>query len=216
MLNRAIVAALFALLSACSGAKEEAKQAEAPKPAAPPPAEYKVRFETTKGPFVIEVKREWAPRGTDHFYELVSSRFYDGTRFHRVIRGFVAQFGINGNPKTNSIWSATYIPDESPAPPKRLKNKKGTITFAVRGPNTRATQVFVNLRDNLDLDKSGFLPFGRVMEGMDVVERLYYSYGELMPRGSGPDPEKSEMLGETYFARTFPRLDKIEKAVVVR
>ena len=215
MRNRVAATVALAVLAACSGGKEEAKQAEAPKPAAPPPAEYKVRFETTKGPFVIEVKREWAPRGADHFHELVSSRFYDGTRFHRVIRGFVAQFGINGSPKTNGIWSTTYIPDESPLPPKRLRNKKGTITFAIRGPNTRATQVFVNLRDNLDLDKSGFLPFGRVVEGMEVVEKLYYSYGELMPRGSGPDPEKSEMLGESYFARTFPRLDKIEKAVVV-
>ena len=131
-----------------------------------------------------------------------------------MIRGFVAQFGINGNPKKNAMWATTRIPDESAMPPKRLRNKKGTITFAVLGPNSRATQVFVNLRDNLDLDKSGFLPFGRVVEGMDVVEKLYYSYGELMPRGSGPDPEKSEMMGETYFARTFPRLDKIEKAVV--
>ncbi|MEP7366752.1 MAG: peptidylprolyl isomerase [Acidobacteriota bacterium] len=214
MRNRLIVAALIAVLAACSGAKEYAKQDEAAKPAAPPPAEYKVRFETTKGPFVIEVKREWAPRGADHFHELVSSRFYDGTRFHRVIRGFVVQFGINGNPKKNAMWSTTRIPDESPKPAKPLKNKKGTITFAVLGANSRATQVFINLRDNLDLDKSGFLPFGRVIEGMDIVEKLYYSYGELMPRGSGPDPEKSEMMGETNFARTFPRLDKIEKAVI--
>lgn len=216
MRNRALVAAFAAVLVGCSGAKEKLKQTESPKPPAPPPAEYKVRFETTKGAFVVEVKREWAPRGADHFHELVSTRFYDGTRFHRVIRGFVAQFGINGDPKKNAMWSTMRIPDESPMPLKRLKNKKGTVTFAVLGPNSRATQVFINLRDNLDLDKSGFLPFGRVVEGMDVVEKLYYSYGELMPRGSGPDPEKSEMLGETYFARTFPRLDKIEMAVVER
>jgi len=213
-LRRIALAASLAVLAACSGANHEAKKAEAPKPKAPPPAEYKVRFETTKGAFVIEVKREWAPRGADHFHDLVTEGFYNGVRFHRVIRGFVAQFGINGNPKTNALWSTTRIPDESPMPPKRLRNRKGTITFAVLGPNSRATQVFVNLRDNLDLDKSGFVPFGRVVEGMDVVEKLYYSYGELMPRGSGPDPEKSQLLGEEYFARTFPRLDRIEKAVV--
>ncbi len=213
MRNRALVVLFAAVLAACSGVKEEA-QAEAPRPVAPPPAEYKVRFETTKGPFVIEVKREWAPRGADHFHELVSTRFYDGTRFHRVIRGFVAQWGINADPKKNAMWSTTRIPDESPKPAKPLENRKGTITFAVLGPNSRATQVFINLRDNLDLDKSNFLPFGRVVEGMDVVEKLYYSYGELQPRGSGPDPEKSELLGEPYFAKTFPRLDKIEKAAV--
>lgn len=215
MRNRLVwVVMAAALLAGCGAPKQEEKKAEATKPKGPPPAEYKVRFETTKGPFVIEVKREWAPRGADHFYELVSEGFYNGVRFHRVIRGFVAQFGINPSPKTNALWSTTYIPDESPAPAKRLKNKKGTITFAVRGANTRATQVFLNLRDNLDLDKSGFVPFGRVVEGMDVVEKLYYSYGELPPRGSGPDPEKSEMMGEEYFARGFARLDKIERAVV--
>lgn len=208
------LAVMAAVMAACGGAPREEKKAEVPKPKAPPPAEYRVRFETTRGPFTIEVKREWAPKGADHFYGLASDGFYDGVRFHRVIRGFVAQFGINGNPKLNALWSATYIPDESPLPPRRLRNRKGTITFAVRGPNTRATQVFVNLRDNLDLDRSGFVPFGRVTEGLDVVEKLYYSYGELPPRGQGPDPAQSELLGEEYFARSFARLDRIEKAVV--
>ena len=209
-----VAAAFAAVMAGCGGPAAVEKKAEAPKPKAQPPAAYRVRFETGKGPFIIEVKREWAPRGADHFYELASEGFYNGVRFHRVIRGFVAQFGINGNPKLNALWSSTYIPDESPRPPRRLRNQKGTITFAARGPNTRATQVFINLRDNLDLDKSGFLPFGRVVEGWDVVEKLYYSYGELQPRGSGPDPEKSETLGEEYFTRSFARLDRIEKAVV--
>ncbi|MBK7926598.1 MAG: peptidylprolyl isomerase [Bryobacterales bacterium] len=126
MRNRLGIAVMaVALMVACSATKQEEKKAEAPQPKGPPPAEYKVRFETTKGPFVIEVKREWAPRGADHFYELVSEGFYNGVRFHRVIRGFVAQFGINPNPKTNALWSTTYIPDESPGAGEAVEEQEG-------------------------------------------------------------------------------------------
>jgi peptidyl-prolyl cis-trans isomerase A (cyclophilin A) len=204
---------LFLVLAACSPAPPpETKSAEAPKPPEKPPEVYRVLFETTKGNFTIEVTRAWAPRGADHFFGLVQAKFYDGVRFHRVIRGFVAQFGINGNPKKNAIWSTAGIPDD----PVKGKNRKGTLTFAKLGPNSRTTQVFINLRDNLDLDKSGFPPFAKVVEGMDVVEKLYYSYGELAPRGSGPEPGRIETEGEAYLAARFPRLDRIEKATIIK
>ena len=212
MRNRLVAAAALAVMAACGGASKEAAKKEAPRAPEKPPEEYRVEFVTTKGNFTVEVKREWAPRGADHFHELVVSKFYDGARFHRVIRGFVVQFGIAANPKTNAVWSAANIPDD----PVKQKNRKGTVTYAKIGPNSRATQVFVNLRDNLDLDKSGFAPFGRVVEGMDVVEKLYWSYGELAPRGSGPDPALAETQGESYFAAKFPRLDRIERAVVLK
>jgi peptidyl-prolyl cis-trans isomerase A (cyclophilin A) len=199
------------VLAACgSGGKVEEK-VEAPTAPRKPPANYKVRFETTKGDFVVEAYRDWAPRGADHFFELVEAKFYDGVRFHRVVRGFVCQFGINGNPKTQQLWSTLQIPDD----PVKEKNRKGTIAYAMRGPNTRTTQVFINLRDNLDLDKSGFAPFGKVVEGMEVVESLYHSYGEAAPRGGGPDPTQIELQGNQYLDRRFPRLDSIKRAVVV-
>jgi peptidyl-prolyl cis-trans isomerase A (cyclophilin A) len=204
--------AILVILAACAAPPPAAKKAEAPKPAEMPPQVYRVLFETTKGNFTIEVTRAWAPRGADHFFELVQAKFYDGVRFHRVIRGFVAQFGINGSPRKNAIWSTAGIQDD----PVKEKNRKGTLTFAKLGPNSRTTQVFINLRDNLDLDKSGFPPFAKVVEGMDVVEKLYYSYGELAPRGSGPEPGRIETQGEAYLEARFPRLDQIVKATVVR
>jgi len=211
-MRSSLLAAALVTLAACSDApRETAKPAPPPSPVKPPEA-YEVEFETSKGSFTVEVKREWSPRGADHFHELVMSKFYDGARFHRVIRGFVVQFGINPSPKTNAIWSTAHIPDD----PVKLKNKKGTLTYAKIGPHSRATQVFINLRDNLDLDKSGFAAFARVTSGMDVVEKLYWSYGELAPRGSGPDPVLAETKGEVYFGEKFPRLDSITKATVVR
>jgi peptidyl-prolyl cis-trans isomerase A (cyclophilin A) len=206
MRNRRLALALMALAACGVGPKREAAAPEKP------PEEYRVEFTTTKGSFTVEVKGEWAPRGADHFHELVSTKFYDGARFHRVIRGFVVQFGIHANPKTNAIWSTANIPDD----PVKLRNRKGTVAYAKIGPNSRATEVFINLRDNLDLDKSGFAAFGRVSEGMEVVEKLYWSYGELPPRGSGPDPGLAAAQGESYFAARFPRLDRIEKAVVLK
>jgi len=206
-------AVILILLSSCSSPPAvEKKSAGPPPPPEKPPETYRVKFETTKGEFTIEARRDWAPRGADHFYGLVRAKFYDGVRFHRVVRGFVVQFGINGDPKAQRLWSGAQIPDD----PVRQKNRRGVLSYAKLGPNSRTTQVFINLRDNLDLDKSGFAPFARVIEGMEVVERLYFSYGEVAPRGGGPDPTQIEMQGETYLERQFPRLDSIRRAVIVQ
>jgi cyclophilin family peptidyl-prolyl cis-trans isomerase len=159
----------------------------------------------------VEVRREWAPRGADHFFDLVHSKFYDGVRFHRVVRGFVCQFGISPNRQVQGIWGVMKIPDD----PVKLRNLKGTLAFAQLGSNSRTTQVFFNLRDNRSLDASGFAPFGKVKEGMDHVERLYSAYGEVAPRGSGPDPTQIEIQGYSYLDRQFPRLDSITRATVV-
>lgn len=206
-------AACLLLLAGCA---PDSKKSEAPKPAPKTdraPDTFRVRFETTKGPFVVEVHREWAPRGADRFHELVTSGFYNGTRFYRVRPNFVVQWGIAGDPKVSQLWANLRILDD----PVKESNKKGTIAFAAAGPASRTTQVFINLADNgKTLDKSGFAVFGRVVEGMeDVVERLYWGYGEMAPRGAGPDPNQIETQGNAYLDAKFPRLDSIKKAVVL-
>lgn len=190
---------------------------EKPRPAAPvrteqPPEVYRVRLETTKGNIVFEAHRQWAPRGADQFYELVENRFYDGCRFFRVVRGFVVQFGIHGNPATQRLWGDMKIRDD----PVRQSNRKGFVSFAKLGPNSRTTQVFINLGDNVNLDKEGFAPFAQVIEGMDVVERLWSNYGEIPPKGRGPDPARIVLEGNAYLEKEFPRLDAILRARVVR
>src|SRR5215467_4494490 len=147
------------------------------------PATYKARFDTTKGVFVIEVTRAWAPKGADRFYNLVKNGFYDNVRFFRVISGFMVQFGINGDPGIMAKWRTAQIGDD----PVTQSNKRGMITFATAGPNTRTSQVFINFGDNTNLDGMGFAPFGRVVSGMNVVDSLYAEYGEGAPRGRGPD-----------------------------
>ena len=205
--------AMMLLLAACGSEKPaEEKKAAAPKAPEKPPEAYQVKLETTKGEVTIEVRREWAPRGADQFFELVKAGFYDGVRFHRVVRGFVCQFGINPDPKIQQLWTNMRIPDDA----VKLKNRKGTITYAQLGKNSRTTQVFINLRDNLSLDADGFAPFGKVAGGMDVVEKLYYSYGEVAPRGSGPDPTQIELKGAAYLDSKFPRLDSIRHATVIK
>lgn len=184
------------------------------KPAPVPPAEapdlFRVKLETSKGDVVIEVHKEWAPRGARRFYDLVTSGFYDGARFYRVVRNYIAQFGFKGDPKTDSLWQLSYIADD----PVKQSNKKGFVSFAQLGPATRTTQVFINLRDNKDLDKSHFAPFGQVVEGMDVAGKLTFSYGDLPPRGGGPDPKQIALQGNRYLESKFPRLDYIVKATV--
>ena len=173
------------------------------------PEKYKARFETTKGVFVIEVTRASAPLGADRFYNLVRGGFYDGARFFRTLPKFVVQFGINPDPKVSKAWGdATKIKDD----PVKESNQRGAVTFAMAGPDTRTTQVYINMRDNSRLDKMGFAPFGKVIAGMDVVEKLYADYGEGPPRGKGPDQDKIEAEGEAYLAREFPKLDKIVRA----
>ena len=213
-----LAACLIALaaLAACSSAPppvETKVEKKAPAAPAKPPEEYRVRLETNEGAIVIAVHRTWAPRAADHFYDLVTQRFYDGSRFHRVVYPFIAQWGVAARPEINAIWNVANIPDESQ--PAVSKNKLGTVAFAKLGPGTRATQVFINLKNNPNLDKEGFFPFGEVTEGMDVVKKLYSFYGEPAPKGKGPDPARLEREGEAYLAAEFPRLDKIERAVIL-
>jgi len=186
------------------------KPAAAPAKLGPTPDVFRVNLDTSKGPAVLEITRAWAPHGVDHFYELVNNGYYNGDRFYRVVPRFVVQFGINGDPKVSQLWSSLRIPDD----PVKQKNRKGTVTFASSGPNARTTQVFVNMRDNLMLDRQGFAPIGRVAEGMDVLERLYGGYGDMSPRGSGPDGVEIERQGNVYLDNHFPRLDYINKATV--
>jgi peptidyl-prolyl cis-trans isomerase A (cyclophilin A) len=175
------------------------------------PTTYRVRFSTTKGDFVVEVTRAWAPLGADRFYNLVKYGFYTDASFFRVLPGFVVQFGICARPDVSKAWTNATIPDD----PVTQSNLRGTITFATAGPNTRTTQVFINLADNAKLDSMGFAPFGKVVEGMDVVESLYSGYGEGAPQGNGPDQARITAEGKTYLDQNFPKLDSIKSAEFV-
>jgi peptidyl-prolyl cis-trans isomerase A (cyclophilin A) len=176
------------------------------------PATYKAKFDTSKGVFVIEVTRDWAPNGADRFYNLVKNGFYDNVRFFRVISGFMVQFGINGDPALSAKWREARIQDDKVV----QSNKRGFITYAMAGPNTRTSQVFINFADNANLDNSGFSPFGRVISGMDVVDKLNAEYGEGAPRGRGPDQGRLQMEGNAYLQRDFGRLDFVKKATIER
>jgi peptidyl-prolyl cis-trans isomerase A (cyclophilin A) len=200
------LATLPALLLAACGSEQPAEPAKAaPKHA---PDTYRVAFETTKGVFVVEVTRDWAPRGADRFYELVSKRFYEGARFYRVVPRFVVQFGLKGEPASDRYWSRMYIPDD----PVTQNNARGTLSFAMAGAATRTTQVFINLQDNFRLDTMGFAPFGKVVSGMDVVEQLFKGYGDAPPSGAGPEQGRIREEGNEYLERSFPRLDYIKSA----
>ena len=177
------------------------------------PAIYLARFETTKGTFAIEVHREWSPLGADRFYNLVRGGFYDGQRFFRTVPQFVVQWGISPKPAVSKAWGeTTRIQDD----PVKQSNTRGFVSFATSGPNTRTGAVFVNMADNARLDKTGFSPFGKVVEGMEVFGKLYAEYGEGAPRGKGPDQKKIREEGDAYLAREFPMLDRITKARIVR
>lgn len=169
------------------------------------PATYQVRMETTAGPVVIEVKRELAPIGADRFYQLVKKGYYNDLRIFRVVDDFVAQFGMAGDPKVNAQWRDATIPDD----PVKVSNKKGTVTFATSGPNSRTTQLFINLKDNAFLDQMGFAPFGTVVEGMENVEKFYSGYGEA------PSQPLINSRGNAYLDEKFPKLTKIQSAKIV-
>lgn len=175
------------------------------------PAVFRARFETSAGAFLVEARRAWAPHGVDRFHELVEAGFYDGARFFRVIEGFVAQFGIAGDPATQAEWRDRPIPDD----PVVESNVRGTVAFASAGPDTRTTQLFVNLADNTALDDMGFAPIGEVVEGMDAVDALHAGYGEGAPRGRGPDQGRVSTEGEAYLVREFPELDRVITAGIV-
>ncbi len=206
-----IPAGMLLLLCACGGPppKQESKKARA-LPAEMPEV-WKARFETSQGPFVIEVRKDWAPKGAERFWKLVTSRFFDDSRFYRVRPGFIVQFGIAGDPEVQSLWNAAPLADD----PRRESNARGTASFAQSGPGSRRTQVFVNLKDNRALDRDGFVPFGRVVEGMEVFEKLYAGYGEWSPPGRGPEAARIQTQGNRYLDAQFPRLDRIVRARVV-
>ena len=176
------------------------------------PEVYKARFETSKGVFVIEARREWAPAGADRFYNLVKNGFFDNARFFRVVTGFMVQFGINGDPAIQKSWRTAGIKDD----PVRASNKRGNVTFATPGPNTRTTQVFINFKDNESLNAQGFAPFGQVISGMNIVDGLHAGYGEGAPNGRGPDQSRIQAEGNAYLNRDFPQLDFIRKATIER
>lgn len=177
------------------------------------PDTFKVKFETSRGSFVVQLNRKWAPRGVDRFYKLVKSGFYDGNRFFRVLKGFIAQWGINGDPAVQANWRNATIPDD---PLVGIKNTRGRLTFAKGGPNSRTAQVFINYGNNsASLDPQGFPPIGEVIQGMEVVESLYGGYGEGAPQGNGPSQSKIQFEGNKYLNKEFPKLDYIKSAVIV-
>jgi peptidyl-prolyl cis-trans isomerase A (cyclophilin A) len=206
-----ILAGTCALACAIAATVPATKKA-APKPL-PIPAEYKVKFETTKGDIVIQVHHDWSPIGADHFYELVTKGYYDNNAFFRAIKGFVVQFGMNGDPKVTARWNALPIKDD---PPNKQPNKIGTVTFAqTSSPNSRTTHIFINVNDNAEaLDSMNFTPFGEVISGMEIVNNLYMGYGDSPPSGSGPDQEALAHGGNAYLQKAFPLLDYIKKATV--
>ena len=174
------------------------------------PETYKVDFDTSKGKFVVEVTRAWAPNGADRFYNLVKNGYYNDTRFFRVISGFMVQFGIHGDPAVSAAWRMARIPDDA----VKESNKRGYITFATAGPNTRTTQVFINFGNNAGLDSQGFSPFGHVISGMDVVDKLYSGYGEGAPNGRGPNQGQIQDQGNAYLTKDFPQMDYIKTATI--
>ncbi len=235
---KALLITLFsgiAILAQAPPAKAPAKAAAAPKAAAAKPAAktagtsaallnpaawrakapdlFRVKFVTTHGDFVVEVHRDWAPLGADRFYNLVRSRFFNDVSFFRYAPGFIVQFGISPDPKVTAAWSKATIKDD----PVKEHNVKGTIVYAMGGPNTRTTQFFINLRDNTgSLDGQGFAPFGTVVEGMDIVEGLFSGYGEMSDLGGrGPSQQILSQQGKPYLDKNFPKLDSIKSATVI-
>jgi peptidyl-prolyl cis-trans isomerase A (cyclophilin A) len=175
------------------------------------PETFKARLDTSKGIVVIEVHRDWAPLGADRFYNLVKNGYYDEVRFFRVVPDFMVQFGINGSPGIQTIWGDANIKDD----PSKQSNARGYVTFAkTSAPNSRSTQVFINFKDNVGLDGQGFSPFGEVVSGMDVVDKLYSGYGEGAPQGRGPDQTRTQTEGNAYLTKEFPKLDFIKKATI--
>ena len=206
-MNRVIQALVFSVVVASLPIAASAQSLKDPttlKEQAP--ASYRVRLDTSAGPVVIQVTREWAPLGADRFYNLVKNGFYDGARFFRVLSGFMAQVGMNGEPAIQKVWSRANFNDD----PVKGSNKRGFVTFAKTGaPNSRSTQFFINYGDNSFLDKQGFAPFGEVVEGMAAVDKLH-SYG----KENVPDQGRIINEGNAYLNKEYPKLDFIKKATI--
>jgi len=169
------------------------------------PALFKAQFTTTKGDFVVEFHRDYAPLGADRFYNLVKNGYFTNASFFRVVPGFVVQFGLSANPAVNKVWMSANIKDD----PVKVGNKRGNIVFATAGPNTRTTQLFINFSDNTPLDSMGFAAFGSVVDGMDVVDKIYSGYGQR------PDQQRITEEGDAYITKNFPMIDKITAAKIL-
>lgn len=210
-----LVCALGLFIGAVVANAQDTKSAPAyadpSKLTATAPDTFKAVFDTTKGKFTIEVTRSLAPNGADRFYNLAKSGYFTDTAFFRVVPGFMVQFGIHGNPDISAKWRDANINDD----PVKGSNTRGTITFATAGPNTRTTQLFINFGNNTFLDGQGFAPFGKVVNGMDVVDKINGEYGDGPPSGSGPDQGRIQSDGNTYLKKDFPHLDYIKSVTVI-
>jgi peptidyl-prolyl cis-trans isomerase A (cyclophilin A) len=175
------------------------------------PETFDVKFVTTEGEFVVRVHREWAPLGADRCYNLVKHHYFDGAAFFRVLSGFMAQFGLSAYPEVNKAWMNAGIHDEI----AKQSNTRGKVSFAMGGPNSRTTQLFINYGNNSGLDKDKFAPFGEVISGMEVVDKLYSGYGEGAPDGRGPDQSRVTLEGKAYLEKNFPKLTLIKSATLV-
>jgi len=202
-----LLAAIAAAVLAASAGASNPALLHPSKLNATAPATYKAKFTTTKGAFVITVYRKWSPRGADRFYNLVANGFYDGQRLFRDVPGQFLQWGISGDPKVSKAWLNATIKDD----PFKVSNIPATVDFATSGPNTRTTQVFVNLGSNTFLDTQGFTPFGRVTSDMTAIAKLYHGYGD---KPTNEQPQMYEQ-GEKFFAKSFPKLDRILTARIV-
>lgn len=207
---------LFCALAVCIGTLTANAQSTAPAYSDPSkltdkaPDDFKAVFHTTKGNFTVEVTRALAPNGADRFYNLAKSGYFTDIAFFRVVPGFMVQFGIHGNPDVAAKWQNANIADD----PVKGSNTRGTITFATAGPNTRTTQLFINFADNAGLDNQGFAPFGKVVDGMNVVDKINGEYGDGPPGGSGPDQGRIQSEGNAYLKKNFPNLDYIKSVTV--
>ena len=214
LLAAALVAAAPAKKAAPAPEKADKSALLAPEKAnATAPETYKVKIATTKGDMIVEVRRSWAPNGADRFYNLAKIGFFDDAAFFRVIDGFMAQTGIHGDPAVAAKWREANIPDDPLAP--GASNRRGYVTFATAGPNTRTTQFFVNFKDNSFLDRQGFPPFGKVVEGDGVLDQLSRGYGEGAPAGAGPEQGRIQAEGNAYLKKDFPKLDYIKSVTLL-
>ncbi len=208
------LAALVAVMVAAVAAEQAAPRKSLMVPAnfkETAPETYDVKFDTSAGEFVIKVTRAWAPNGADRFYNLVKNGFYDEARFFRAVPNFMVQFGLHANPTITRVWQAARIPPDKVT----QSNKKGFVTFAMGAtPDTRTTQVFINFRNNANLDAMGFAPFGEVVKGIENVDKIYTGYGEGAPRGGGPAQGRVANEGNPYLIKSFPKLDYVKTATI--
>ena len=206
-LRKTLQASAVLLTLLCAGCDKKPKTIVVPDV-------FRVKFETSQGDVVVETTKAWSPHGVDRFHELVRMRYFDEGRFFRVVPGFVAQFGVHRDYEVHDKWRKYFILDD---PMTEQKNARGTLAFAQSGPNTRATEIFISLGDNSAvLDPQGFVPFARVVEGMDVMDKFYAGYGEMRPVGKNIDPGRVEEGANAYLVPRFPKMDFVKHAVFLQ